>query len=204
MNAVNAVQLFILVWTFTAVCQADDDVIVSCQNVTGSVGKEVTLTCSVSLQCTEYCIKNYKFQYPESFNDSVICHQDFPNDPCEQRNSFTCSYTPTTAMTEQFTFFVQTNCGMKRAGFTVDTSVSSGRMNPENPSGSSPPETAAGVKDTVITVLVSGFILILILIIMMAIICNTKPNSTKLCRFQNWMFLSVRHDEDNDRPENEI
>ncbi|KAK9965927.1 hypothetical protein ABG768_004989 [Culter alburnus] len=48
MNTVNAV-LFILVWTFTAVCQADDDVCsISCEEVTGAVGKEVTLTCSVS------------------------------------------------------------------------------------------------------------------------------------------------------------
>ncbi|XP_016119882.1 uncharacterized protein [Sinocyclocheilus grahami] len=204
MNADNVVLLFILVWTFTAVCQADKEVIVSCENVTGSVGKEVTLTCSVSLLFTECCIVMYMFQYPESINDSVICRQDFPNDSCELRNSFTCRYTPTTAMTEQFRFFVQTTCVVGKSKFTVDTSVSSEHINPENPSGSSPPETAAGSKDTVISVLVSGFIIIILLIIMMAIICKTKPNFTKLCRCQNWMFLSVRHDEDNNRPENEI
>ncbi|XP_042624059.1 uncharacterized protein LOC109047412 isoform X2 [Cyprinus carpio] len=199
MDAVNAVQLFILVWTFTAVCQADDDIIVSCENVTGFVGKEVTLNCSVSLKCDKHkrCITMYKFQYPDINNDSAICREDFPVHPCEQRNSFTCSYTPTTAMTEQFRFFVQTACGKDLSKFTVKTSVSS------ESSGSSPPETAGlGSKGTVFTVVVSGFIIILI--IMTVIICKTKPNFTKLCRGQNWMFLRVRHDEDNNRPGNEI
>ncbi|XP_042624061.1 uncharacterized protein LOC122147077 isoform X2 [Cyprinus carpio] len=197
MNAVNAVQLFILVWTFTAVCQDDKKISVSCDDVTGFVGKEVTLTCSVSLQITECCIIMYKFQYPEIFNDSAICYQDFLVNSCEQRNSFTCSYTPTTAMREQFRFFVQTTCGRTPSKFTVDISVST------ETSGSSPPETAAGSKGTVITVVVVGFIIIII-IIMTAIICKTKPNFTKLCRCQNWMFLKVRHDEDNNRPGIEI
>ncbi|XDV44066.1 hypothetical protein PO909_012418, partial [Leuciscus waleckii] len=64
MNAVNAVQLFTLVWTFTAVCQADDYISVSCENVTGTVGEEVTLTCSISLNNSGCCFKSYKFQYP--------------------------------------------------------------------------------------------------------------------------------------------
>ncbi|XP_016313724.1 uncharacterized protein LOC107666794 [Sinocyclocheilus anshuiensis] len=171
------------------------DFIVSCENVTGSVGKEVTLTCSISLQRTECCVTKYKFQYPESFNDSAVC-QDFPVNPCEQRKSFTCRYTSTTAMTEKFTFFVQASCGWKKPEFTVDTTVYLGRMNPENPSGSSPPETAAGFKDTVITVLVSGFLIILIIVIIMTIIYKTKPNFTKLPGSQNRMCLVVKHDED--------
>ncbi|XP_018920674.2 uncharacterized protein LOC109047412 isoform X1 [Cyprinus carpio] len=209
MNAVIAVQLFILVWIFTAVCQADKDIIVSCQNVTGSVGKEVILNCSVSLQITECCITKYKFQYPEIFNDSAICRRDVPVNSCEQRNSFTCSYTPTTAMTKQFRFFVQTNCGVGKAEiFTLEAvssrreQTTSGTSPPETASGTSPPETAGlGSKETVFTVVVVGFIIILI---MTAIICRTKPNFTKLCRGQNWMFLRVRHDEDNNRPGNEI
>ncbi|XP_042575307.1 uncharacterized protein LOC109100275 isoform X3 [Cyprinus carpio] len=201
MNAVNALQLFILVWTFTAVCQDYDDIIVSCENVTGFVGKEVILNCSVSLQNIECCIVRYLFKYPEIFIDSTIC-QDVPVNSCEQRNSFTCRYTPTTAMKEQFSFFVQTNCGVgKTKTFTV-VAVSSKHVNPENPSGTSPPETAAGFKETVFTVVVVGFSIILI--IMTAIICKTKPNFTKLCRGQNWMFLRVRHDEDNNRPGIEI
>ncbi|XP_026111508.1 uncharacterized protein LOC113088267 [Carassius auratus] len=201
MNGVNAVQLFILVWTFTAVCQADEHVSVSCQNVTGSVGKEVTLSCSVSLKITGCCFIKYKFQYPEIYNDSSIC-QDVSVNSCEQRNSFTCRYTPTTAMKEQFRFFVQTTCGAgKEVIFTLNT-VSSEHGNPVNPSGSSPPETAAGFKGTVITVVMVGFIIINI--ITMVIICKTKPNFTKFCRHQNWMFLRVRHDEDNSHPEDVI
>ncbi|XP_026111563.1 uncharacterized protein LOC113088586 [Carassius auratus] len=203
MKSVNAVQLFILVWTFTAVCKADEDVIVSCYDVTGSVGKEVNLTCSVSLNITECCITMYKFHYSETDNDSAICRQDVSVNSCEQRNSFTCPYTPPKAMTEQLRFFVQTNCGTGKEVIFILNTVSSGRVNPVNPSGSSPPETAAGFKGTVITVAVASFIIIIIFI-MMVIIRQTKPNSTKLCRRQNWMFLRVRHDEDNSRPGNVI
>ncbi|XP_048026887.1 uncharacterized protein LOC125255588 [Megalobrama amblycephala] len=110
--------LFILVWT---VCQADDNVCsVSCENVTGTVGEEVTFTCSVSQKCSECCFRKYKFQYLEKYKNSTICRQEFPEGSCEQRNSFTCRYTPTTSMTGQFRFFVLTVCGMKRTEFTVN------------------------------------------------------------------------------------
>ncbi len=88
------------------------DISVICDNVTGSVEKEVNLTCSVSLQKTDCCIIMYKF------NELVICSQ--PEYSCAQRNSFTCSYTPTTAMTEQFRFFLQTTCGAKTTEFTLN------------------------------------------------------------------------------------
>ncbi|XP_067225691.1 uncharacterized protein [Chanodichthys erythropterus] len=121
MNAVYSVHLFIVVWTFTAVCRADDDVCsISCEDVTGTVGEEVTFTCSVSQKRPECCIIMYKFQYPEKYKNSEICRQEFPLDSCEQRNSFTCRFTPTTAMMRQFRFFVQTMCEMKRAEFTVN------------------------------------------------------------------------------------
>ncbi|XP_026079082.1 uncharacterized protein LOC113056516 [Carassius auratus] len=118
----NVVLLFTLVWTFTAICQAFDDGFfsVSCDDVTGSVGKEVTLTCRVSLQRNDCCVAIYMFQYPEIYNDSAICTQELPEDPCEQRSIFTCNYTPTTAMTEKFIFSLQTECGMKRTKFTVN------------------------------------------------------------------------------------
>ncbi|XP_026099812.1 uncharacterized protein LOC113070628 [Carassius auratus] len=203
MKSVNAVQLFILVWTFTAVCQADEDISVSCDDLTGSVGKEVTLICSVSLKITECCIIMYKFKYPEIFNDSSICRQDVSVNSCEQRNSFTCRYTPPTEMKEQFRFFVQTKCGVKKAVIFTFNTVSSGHVDAVNPSGSPPPETAPRFKGTVITVVMVGFI-IFIIFIMMVIIRQTKPNFTKHCRRQNWMFLRVRHDEDNNRPEDVI
>ncbi len=77
-------------------------------------------------------------------------------------------------------------------------------LKPENPSRTSPPETAAGLgsKDTVMVV--SGFTIILIIFIM-TIIYKTKLNSTKLSGSQNKMFLGLRHDEDNsDHPEDVI
>ncbi|XP_026111514.1 uncharacterized protein LOC113088270 [Carassius auratus] len=195
MNTVFAVQLFILVWAFTAVCQDDEHISVSCYDVTGSVRKEVNLSCSVSLKINECCITKYKFQYPEIFNDSSICRQDVSVNSCEQRNSFTCRYTPTTEMKEQFRFFVQTTCGTgKEVIFTLNT---------VSPLGSPPPEKPR-FKGTVITVVVFGFIIIIFIIIMMPFIRQTKPNFTKLCRCQNWMFLRVRHDEDNNRPEDVI
>ncbi|XP_048026577.1 uncharacterized protein LOC125255407 isoform X2 [Megalobrama amblycephala] len=93
---------------------------ISCKEVTGDVGKEVTLTCSVSQKRPECCIIMYKFQYPEKYNNSAICKQEFPLDSCEQRNSFTCRYTPTTEMTGQFRFFVQTKFGARKTQFTVN------------------------------------------------------------------------------------
>ncbi|KAF4106305.1 hypothetical protein G5714_012295 [Onychostoma macrolepis] len=180
MNAVNAVQLFILVWTFTAVCQADAEIVLSCENVTGSVGKEVNLTCSVSLPDTDCCIEMYKFQYPESINDSAICKKAPPEQSREQRNSFTCRYTPTTAMREQFRFFVQTTCGQKGTVFTMDISESS--KNQEK----------SGSMDAVITPVVGLSVIIIFIIILMTIICKKKSFG-----FQKRMFPCIKHDDDN-------
>ncbi|XP_042591940.1 uncharacterized protein LOC122139290 [Cyprinus carpio] len=181
MDAVNAVQLFILVWTFTAVCQAEDlDIIVSCENVTGSVGKEVTLTCNVSLQSRDCSTEMGMFRYP---NDSVICKQKLPKD-----SSFTCRYTTTTAMTEKFSFFVQTKCGVKQTEFTVDISDPLS-VKTEDPKSKYPIITS-----------VAGCFIIILFIIIITIICKTKPNFTKSCGFQKRMFLCIRHDEDNTTP----
>ncbi|KAK9965928.1 hypothetical protein ABG768_004990 [Culter alburnus] len=117
MNAVNSVQLFILV--LTAVCRADDDVCsVTCMNVTETVGKEVNFTCSVSQKCSKSCIIRYKFYYPEK-HDIPICRKDHL-DSCEQKNNFTCSYTPTTEVMRQFRFFVQTMSGTLTTESTVN------------------------------------------------------------------------------------
>jgi len=97
-----------------------DDISVSCKNVTGTVRKEVTLTCSVSLKCSIRCITLYKFLYPERYNDPTICREVFPPGSCEQRNSFTCRFTPTTVMMDQFRFFIQPVCGGKTTQFTVN------------------------------------------------------------------------------------
>ncbi len=93
------------------------DINLSCEDVTGSVGKEVHLTCKVSLQITDCCIKSYKFQNPKE----SICKEVFPKELREQRNNIiTCRYTPTTAMTERFRFSVQTTCAAKTTEFTVN------------------------------------------------------------------------------------
>ncbi|XDV44072.1 hypothetical protein PO909_012421 [Leuciscus waleckii] len=184
MNAVNAVQLFTLVWTFTAVCQADDDISVSCENVTGTVGEEVTLTCSVSLEKSGCCIRVYKFQYPEKYNDSEIFRKEFPQDSCEQRNSFTCSFSSTTVMTGEFRFFVQATCGSKITEFTVNITepnnrgVSGSRTGDNHGLEEDPPS-----NNFVIAVVVGCFIVILIIviIIIMTNIYKTKLNYRQPC-----------------------
>ncbi|XP_048027362.1 uncharacterized protein LOC125261577 [Megalobrama amblycephala] len=210
MNAVNSVQLFIVVWTFTAVCRADDDVCsISCEDVTGTVGKQVAFTCSVPQKCTECCIIMYKFQYPEKYNNSAICKQEFHLDPCEQRNSFTCRYTPTTAMTGQFRLFFQTTCDMKRTEFTVDITEPSkpeiikeapGRKEPRKPEtdtedhdrkeeasnldnlGKYEHERAEGrgFKVAVIAAVVSSFIIVIV-----PVIYKMKQNCKQKKRFRN-------------------
>lgn len=122
MNAVNPVQLFLLVWGFSTVCHGDTGVCsVSCDDVNGTVGKEVTLTCRVSEQCNEDCIQMFKFQYPENHKTPVICKES-PNGVCEKRNFLTCSYTPDTAMKGIFSVFLQAKRSQKSAKFTVEIS----------------------------------------------------------------------------------
>jgi len=105
-------------------CYFSDEMSVNCEDVTGTVRKDVTFTCSVSLKKTlkssKCCIRVYKFLYPEKYNDPTICREKFPPNPCEQRNSFTCRFTPTTVMKEQFRFFITTECGWEETAFTVN------------------------------------------------------------------------------------
>jgi len=101
-------------------CYFSGDISVNCEDVTGTLSGKVTFTCSVSLKCSKRCITVYKFQYPERYNDSEICKEVFPLDPCERSNSFTCRFTPTTVMKEQFRFFIQIECGWEQTAFTVN------------------------------------------------------------------------------------
>ncbi|XP_048036386.1 uncharacterized protein LOC125261872 isoform X2 [Megalobrama amblycephala] len=164
MNAVNTVQLFIVVWTFTAVCRADDDGC-SCEDVTGTEKKEVTLICNVSLKRSECCIILYKFYYTEKYKDSTICREDLPLDSCEQRNNFTCRHTPTTAMIGQFRFFVQTMCGVIKTKFTVNIT----EMDPGS-------EVGSRCNGTIIVSVVGCFIILILIIII--IIDKNKSNQT--------------------------
>ncbi|XP_026104328.1 uncharacterized protein LOC113075883 isoform X3 [Carassius auratus] len=165
MKAVNAVQLFSLFWTFTALCQADEDISVSCENVTGSVGEEVNLHCSVSLMCP-CSIKKYKFQY---LKDPAICTTESPKDSCKQSNILTCRYTPTTAITGKFSFFVQTTCGMNTTEFTVEITESF-IFNETHVAES----TNAVSMDAVITPVVGLSVIFIIIIILMAIISKKQ------------------------------
>jgi len=101
-------------------CYFSDEISVNCEDVTGTVSEEVTLTCGVSLKKSGCCFTVYKFLYPERYNDPTICREEVPPGSCEQRNSFTCRFTPTAVMKEQFRFFIQTYCGNKIQEFTVD------------------------------------------------------------------------------------
>ncbi|KAL0153158.1 hypothetical protein M9458_051529, partial [Cirrhinus mrigala] len=156
-------------------------VIASCDDVTGSVGKDVNLTCSVSLKKTECCVVSYKFQDYKIDNYS-----------CDQRN-FTWRYTPTTALKEQFRFFVQATCGHDGKNFIVDITKSS-LAKREDPKS----------KHNVTAVFVGCFILILIIIIIMTVIYKKKPNFTKPCGFQKRMFQCIRHKEDNTTPPQDV
>lgn len=93
-------------------CHFSDGCSVSCDDVTGTVAKEVTFTCSVPQHCAECSIKTYKLQNPESYKDSITCNQELPN--------FTCRFTPTTEIKEKFKFFVQTQCGIYNPEFSVN------------------------------------------------------------------------------------
>ncbi|XP_077056401.1 uncharacterized protein LOC143709685 [Siphateles boraxobius] len=184
------------------------DISVSCADVTGTVRKEVTFTCSVSLKKSECCITLYKFQYPEKNNDPAICREVFPQD-CEKRNSFTCSFSSTTVMTGQFRFFIQTNCSRKQTAFTVNITESS---KPETVTEAPDPDAALkivepdfGSRNTVIAAVTGCFIFIIIII---TIIYKKKPNYSK-AEFQRRIFLGHKHDDNNSNfqeqnPENVI
>ncbi|XP_056326112.1 uncharacterized protein LOC130239010 isoform X1 [Danio aesculapii] len=182
-NKINAVQVFMLLWGFTAVCQTDADACnVRCNDVTGTVGKEVIFTCSFSEQCTEGCDKLYKFQYSEKYNDSTICREEFPDDACEKKKTFTCRYTPDTAMKETIRFFLQTNSSTKTAEFTVEILGHESRID-----GSPIVTGSAGHENTpvsVISAVVDCIIIIFIIIIILTIIIIYKKHPDAFQRIQ--------------------
>lgn len=105
-------------------CHGDTGVCsVSCDDVTGTVGNEVTLTCRVSEKCTKDCIKMFKFLYPENYKNSEICRQKSPGGSCEKGDIFTCRYTPDAAMNETIRFFMQTRSSPVKGKFTVEISA---------------------------------------------------------------------------------
>ncbi|XP_051530880.1 uncharacterized protein LOC127427355 [Myxocyprinus asiaticus] len=121
MGSVSFVLLLILVWTFTTVCEDDnfEKCAVTCEDVTGTVGKDLTLTCSVSWKCSKCCTKIYKFTETENENSKEICRQEFL-DSCDQWTNFTCPYTPKVTMATKFRFCLQTQNGMRTVEFSVN------------------------------------------------------------------------------------
>ncbi len=51
-------------------------------------------------------------------------------------------------------------------------------------------------KDPAIAAAVGFFSILLVIIIIITIICKTKPNFTRACGLQKRVFLCIRHDED--------
>ncbi|XP_073684544.1 uncharacterized protein [Garra rufa] len=202
MNAVNAVLLFFLVWTSAAVCQPDiGDCSASCDDVTGTVGKEVTFTCNISKECSECCIIMYKFQYPEIFNYSAICKEESPENTCEQRNSFTYRYTPTKAMTGKFRLFVQAKCGMKgNAEFTVVITETPKAEESKNNKSKDAESKDTESEVTVISSVVGCSVIIILIVILITIIYKKQYFA-----FQNRMFLCIKQNDDSSNcPENVI
>nr|XP_003199701.1 uncharacterized protein LOC100535892 [Danio rerio] len=197
MAVINAVQIFMLLLGFTAVCQTDaDGCNVRCNDVTGAVRKEVMFNCSFSEQCTDCCVIWFKFQYPENYNYSDICREGSPDDRCKKKKTFTCRYTPNTAMKETFRFFVQTNSSTKTAEFTVDISEHEPHIN--NP-GQSPGHEKTSVS--AISAGVGCFIIFIIIIILTIIIIYKKQ--TGGCQKMMSLFTRQKdHDSDSEKVQN--
>ncbi|KAA0724799.1 hypothetical protein E1301_Tti023980 [Triplophysa tibetana] len=120
MNAVRVVLLVELVCIFTPTGETDSFNL-TCEDVSGHVGEELTLTCSVSGQRDTCCVKMYKFMNTAD-DDTTIC-KGLKNNTCPRRMNLTCPYTANSNMTTPFKFFLQTTCGPKTVELTVNITV---------------------------------------------------------------------------------
>ncbi|XP_056325695.1 uncharacterized protein LOC130238639 [Danio aesculapii] len=205
MTVINAVQIFLLLWGFTTVSQADAaNCGVTCNDVTGTVGNEVILACSVCGQSTTGCVKLYKFQN----SGSDIYKEVFPEGVCEKTSIFIRRYSPDKAMKGAFSFFVQVGGCTETKYFTVNISeavnstISKSEAHPlhgkqlqdsEAPKHEEKPVSAisAGV----------GCIIIFVIIIILTIIIIYKKHRGKIQERKK--FQAVRqNDDDDDKTEN--
>ncbi len=99
-------------------CYSSDLCSVTCDNVTGSVGEEVHLTCRVSEQCAKCCIVKYKFQYPESYK--AICKEEFKMNSCEKRKQLHLQLHSNYSNDRTIQILSANMCGAKSTGFTVN------------------------------------------------------------------------------------
>lgn len=98
------------------ICSFTDFSTITCADVTGNVGEESTLNCTViySDRCHAAL---YKFINTDK--DTTICKEEFTSKSDQQH--FSCSYTPNEAMTTTFKFFLQADCGHISTEFTLNT-----------------------------------------------------------------------------------
>ncbi|KAF4106307.1 hypothetical protein G5714_012297 [Onychostoma macrolepis] len=181
MDVVNAVKMIVLVWTFTSVCEASDDLCTyssSCADVTGTVHEELTLTCSFSLNCTkeadQCCIKWYMFK--DGRENGTVIHKNVYNQTCEQETIVTCDYKPSANMTAKFIFFFQTTCGTKETEFIVNITESGDKpITTDTVKKGEANLTTSEVTVTVTVGAIIGFIIIMLII-------YKKYNPTTPCR----------------------
>ncbi|XP_056626986.1 uncharacterized protein LOC130438814 isoform X2 [Triplophysa dalaica] len=190
MGAVNVCLMLLLVWTLTAVCKDDD---ITCEDVTGHVGKELTLTCRISYQSHTCCIMKYKF-----YNEDEIHREEFRKDPCIHLTSFSCPYTANEVTTTKIKFFSQTTCGAKTREFTVnitdavkeeDTAGGTNRIEAE-PAPEEKAPVQAGDRST-LAVIIS--VLSCFIIIVMGFTLRKKRNITNTPKFKKAEVCVCEH-----------
>ncbi|KAA0724898.1 hypothetical protein E1301_Tti014820 [Triplophysa tibetana] len=191
MGDVNVCLMLLLLWTLTAVCKDDD---ITCEDVTGHLGEELTLTCRISYQSHTCCMMMYKF-----INKDLIYREEFRSDPCIHLTSFSCPYTANEVTTTKITFFSQTTCGAKTREFTVnitdavkeeETEIGSNRIEAESAPEEKPP-VQAGDRST-LAVIIS--VLSCFIIIVLGFTLRKKRNTTNTPKFQRAEVCACEHD----------
>ncbi|XP_065116703.1 uncharacterized protein [Paramisgurnus dabryanus] len=190
MGGVNVILLVLLVWTFTAVSEANIDITIKCENVTAHVGDEITFTCTVSYPSYTCCTEMYKFMNITADKGQTICKEEFRNDSCIQLSRFSSPYTADKPMTTKLQFFLQANCGHETTYFTMhiaeavkdDTAGDLNRFTGEG-FGESTKETSSQTA-----VIISVMCLI---IIIMGLIYKKKLNFINTCGFQKDYNMDV-------------
>ncbi|XP_073723297.1 uncharacterized protein [Misgurnus anguillicaudatus] len=166
MGGVNVV-LVLLVWTFTAVSEANIDIKIKCENVTAHVGDKITINCTVTYPNHTCSTVMYKFINMTAAAEQIFrkeCRNDLK---CRKLRRFSCPYTENKAMTTKLQFFLQANCGAETKEFSVSTTGASDRLTGEG-FGESAKETF-GLTAAIISVMC-------LIIIIMGLIYKKKLN----------------------------
>lgn len=98
------------------ICSFADFPSTTCNEVTGHVGKNLTLNCTVIY--SDRC-KAVLYKFINKDKDKTICRVELTSKSKQQH--FSCSYTPNEDMTATFLFFLQANCGTVFIDFKVNT-----------------------------------------------------------------------------------